>query len=72
MRELASVPIILENVARSQATLQSLGHGLQEQVAGRVPERVVDDLESIEIDEVQCDRPRASLGLLDCLLKSVV
>ena len=39
------------DVAGTQALAQARGHLAQQHVAGLMPQRVVDDLEAIEVDE---------------------
>ena len=46
-----------DDVARSQDAAQPLGHAAEEAIAGAVAERVVDDLEVVEVDEQHGDAP---------------
>ncbi len=47
----SSPPKSRQRVAAAQATLQSIRDGLQQPVAHRMTERIVDDLEAVEIEE---------------------
>ncbi len=39
------------DIAGAQLLLQALGHGLQQEIAGAVAERIVDALEAVQIEE---------------------
>ena len=44
-----------DDVVGAQHAAQPLGHGDEQPVAGAVPERVVDELEVVEVDEQHRD-----------------
>ena len=62
---------LADTVGRSQRCPKALGDGLENLVSGRVPQSVVDDFESVEIQIEQCDRLMGSLGPLQHLASSV-
>ena len=61
-----------DEVAFAYATLDPFGYLDQQHVASPVPERVVDDLEAVEIDEEQCAPATAAMGRPDRLLKQLM
>ena len=60
-----------DRVARPHHTHVTGGDGLQQLVPGDVPERVVDDLEVVEIDVERADETTVSLGPEQHLLGTV-
>ena len=53
------------DIARPQATLQTLGHLDQQSVAVGVTERIIDDLEAVEVDEQHRALPAMAQRHLD-------
>ena len=52
-------------LVQSDAVLQPLSHTLQQVISDRVPQRVVDHLETIEIEKEHGHLPAAPLGVSD-------
>ncbi|MGY2939147.1 hypothetical protein ACVWZ6_008749 [Bradyrhizobium sp. GM6.1] len=57
------------HVACAQGTTQPVGHFEQEQVAGLVAQRIIDDLETIEVDEQHRKALIVALRLVDRLMQ---
>src|SRR5450759_2659611 len=55
----------------SDAATQSVGHALEQLIADRMPEGVIDALQMIKV-EVQDRQPLSALNTLECLFKPFV
>ena len=60
------------DIARTQSAAQPVGHFHQQHVAGLVPERIVDHLEAVEIDEQHRELPLVAAGGLDRMAQQPV
>ena len=61
-----------DDVACAQRTAQPVGHFEQEQIAGLVAQRIVDDLETVEVDEQHRKAAIVALRFVDRLLQQPV
>ena len=61
-----------DEVARAQAPLQPFRHALQQEIAGIVTQRIVDDLEIVEIHEQDRDRAALLARLLQCCVQALL
>ncbi len=60
-----------QGIAPTQAAAEALGNGIEQTIAGRVAESVIDIFEAVEVEEKQGEPVRFPLGMRQCPLQAV-